>query len=179
MAARQERAQAGRRGERFIWQATPSQWINLMHYLVVLPIFTLAITMGTRVLDVLLDPQGVAYYALITAAATAPVFLAIWQYLVVAMTRYALTTERIQKRTGVLNIIHNQVELYRVKDYRVERPLLLRLVGLGTLSVETSDRNRPVVRFVAIRDPERLADALRRLVEHNRNRRGVREIDVS
>src|SRR5262245_56167885 len=60
-----------------------------------------------------------------------PIFVAFWKWLVVRNTRYELTTERLKLREGVLNKVFNEVELYRVRDYRAEQPWYLRPFSLG------------------------------------------------
>lgn len=107
-----------------------------------------------------------------------PIFIALWKWLVVRNIRYELTTERLRLREGVLNRLLNEVELYRVRDYRLEQPLFLRLFSLGNIIIRTTDATHPIVTLRAIRDPEGVLELVRRHVEDCRARKSVRAIDL-
>jgi uncharacterized membrane protein YdbT with pleckstrin-like domain len=107
-----------------------------------------------------------------------PIFVAIWKWLVVRSTEYELTTERLKLRQGVLNKIHDEIELYRVRDYRLEQPLVLRLFSLGNIRIRTTDTTNPLVVLRAIHDGERVLERVRRHVEDCRARKNVRALDM-
>ena len=81
-------------------------------------------------------------------------------------------------RTGVLNKRVDELELYRVKDYAMEQPLMLRLVGLGNVTMVTSDASTPTVAMRAIPGAEQVREKLRSAVQAERDRKRVRELDV-
>ena len=136
--------------EQALWRGTPSQLVNLLWYVLWILLFWLVV----------------------------PLFILLWQWLVIRNTVYELTNERLKLRRGVLNKHLDEVELYRVRDYKLEQPFFLRLVGLGNIVLQTSDRSHPSVRLRAIRDGEQLYERLRAAVEECRARKGVRELDV-
>lgn len=136
--------------EQSLWRGTPSQLLNLPWYVLWLLLFWLVI----------------------------PLFILLWQWLVIRTTVYELTSERLRLRRGVLNKHLDEVELYRVRDYQLEQPFFLRLFGLGNILLQTSDRSHPTVRLRAIRDGERLYEQIRGAVEQARGKKGVRELDV-
>lgn len=103
----------------------------------------------------------------------------LWKYLEVRVRVYELTVERLRIYEGVLNQSIDELELYRVKDMTMERPIWLRLVGLSTLVLVTSDRTHPELRIEAVRGAVELRDRLRVLVEGLRDRKRVREMDFS
>ena len=107
-----------------------------------------------------------------------PIFIAMWKWLVVRNVRYELTTERLKLRTGVLNKVFNEVELYRVRDYRAEQPFHLRLFALGHVIMGTTDGSHPRVVLRAVRDVENVLELVRRYVEDCRARKNVRAIDL-
>jgi uncharacterized membrane protein YdbT with pleckstrin-like domain len=136
--------------EKVLWSGTPSQLVNLPLYVLWVLLFWLVI----------------------------PLFIMLWQWLVVRNTIYELTTERLKLRRGVLNKHLDEVELYRVRDYQLEQPFFLRLFGLGNIRLQTSDRSHPAVRLRAVRNGEQLYEQIRSAVEHSRASKGVRELDV-
>ena len=135
--------------ERSVWNGNPSQVVNL-------PAFILL---------------GLFFWLVI------PLFVILWKWLVIKYTKYELTTERLRLRHGVLNKVTDDLELYRVRDYKLEQPFFLRLFSLGNVVLKTSDRSHPVVVIKAIKDGEAMRELLRKYVEENRVRKQVREVD--
>lgn len=132
-----------------IWSGTPSQVTNL-------PAFIL---------------WGLFFWLVI------PIFIILWQWLVLKNTKYELTTERLKTRHGVINKEMDDLELYRVRDYKLEQPLFLRLFGLGNITLNTSDKSHPVVTIRAISNGEQVREQIRGAVEACRVKKRVREVD--
>jgi hypothetical protein len=65
-----------------------------------------------------------------------------------------------------------------VKDYSMDQPLFLRIVGLGNLTLITSDASSPHVSIRAIANVEEVREKLRTAVQAERDRKRVREMDV-
>ena len=106
-----------------------------------------------------------------------PVIYAVYRFVQAACHNYKLTDQRLHESVGILFRQTDALELYRVKDIRVQQPLLQRLVGCGRVIMVTSDRSTPVVVLNAIGNPHAVADLLRDCVERCRIAKGVREID--
>jgi uncharacterized membrane protein YdbT with pleckstrin-like domain len=136
--------------EEFVWTGSPSQLVNA-------PVFIVCALFCWLIV---------------------PIFIAIWKWLVVRNIRYELTTERLRLREGVLNKKLDEIELYRVRDYRLEQPLLLRIFSLGNVIVRSTDTTNPVVVLRAIRDSENVLGLVRRYVEECRAKKSVRAIDL-
>lgn len=100
-----------------------------------------------------------------------------WEYLKVRMERFYLTSQRLRQKHNVLNVVTDQVELYRVKDVVVKEPLIYRPFGAGHLRIMSSDASDPEIKLKAIQKPEAMADHVRELVETARDAKGVRELD--
>lgn len=108
-----------------------------------------------------------------------PIPYAIWKYLQTRCTKIRLSTERLRIESGVLNKRLEEVELYRVKDTTLTRSFWQRMVGLGTVTLVTSDATLATVRLAHLKDAEGLREILRKQVEMVRRARGVRELDVA
>jgi membrane protein YdbS with pleckstrin-like domain len=93
---------------------------------------------------------------------------------------YRLTSRRVVVETGVLDKRLEQVDLYRVNDYTVVRPLGQRLLGTGNIVLRTLDKTSPVVSIEGIRtDVVALYEAVRAATELDKTRRGgVRLMDI-
>jgi len=137
-----------------VWEDSPSQWLNIRWHITL--IFALFIT-GFAVSSA---PEGAAivYWYLPLLAVVVFWF---WQLLVVRCTRFYLLHERIIIESGVLNKITNQVELHRVRDYRVNEPFLQRLAGIGSVRIWSIDRNEPVFVIPGMKNPRRLHELIR------------------
>jgi uncharacterized membrane protein YdbT with pleckstrin-like domain len=136
--------------EEVVWAGSPSQIVNL-------PVFVVCALFCWLVV---------------------PIFIALWKWLVVKNIRFELTTERLKLRHGVLNRSLDELELYRVRDYRLEQPLFLRIFSLGNIIVRTTDTTHPLIVLRAVHDGENVLEAVRRNVEECRARKNVRALDL-
>lgn len=100
-----------------------------------------------------------------------------YQILKVCCIRYEITTEELRHTHGILRRKHGYIELYRIKDFQLDRPLVYRFFRLGNLIVYTSDKTSPVFRLEAIKKPEEIYTILRERVEQNRREKHVFEVD--
>lgn len=91
---------------------------------------------------------------------------------------YRLTTRRIIVETGVLSKKLEQIDLYRIADYTVERPFGQRLMGTGNIRLKTYDKTTPQLDVCFIKaDVIALYEKLRLATEADKARRGVRMVD--
>lgn len=90
-----------------------------------------------------------------------------------------LTSQRLKTSAGILSKDDEQVELYRVRDYSVTQSFWQRVVGLGTVTLTTTDSVTPVVSIANIARPHDLRELVRQHTERVRRVQRVREIEVS
>ncbi|WAC20934.1 PH domain-containing protein [Luteolibacter sp. SL250] len=150
--------------ESSLWKGSPSQWLNLWN-------FTGAIVLAAGII------AGGIFMPLVFAALLIPLAWIIWKYLTVRCQGFELTTERLKITQGVINQKLDEVELYRVKDMLMVRPWWMRLTGLASVILETSDRSQPTLEIPAVRGGMELREQLRKQVELQRDRKRVREMD--
>lgn len=153
--------------EHLIWSSNPSHLIGFTSYL----IYTIVL-IGLLITSLLME--NINY----TIIASIPAVLIIWNFLVIKNVFYKLTTQRIKLSNGVLNKKMEELELYRVKDYKMEKPFLLRFLSLSNIAIETSDRSNPIVIFKAVKNGEDIMEKIRNHVEKCKKARGIREVDV-
>lgn len=102
-----------------------------------------------------------------------------WKWLGFLAAKYKITTQRLIIRRGIVFKSIDEIELYRVKDVKVNFSLLNQLANIGNVTVTSSDRTNigaPLV-LPYIYDARGRREQLRALVQSERVRRGVREID--
>jgi uncharacterized membrane protein YdbT with pleckstrin-like domain len=150
--------------ENSLWQGSPSQWLNLGKFA------------GSAVLAAGIIVGGF-WFPPALAALVLPLGYAIWSYLVVRNEKFELTTERLRVSTGVINHHIDEIELYRVKDTLMMRPWWMRMTGLTSVSLETSDRSMPKLVIPAIYGGLEMREILRKQVELQRDKKRVREMD--
>ena len=92
----------------------------------------------------------------------------------VASTRYRLTTQRLFAQTGLIAKNLEEVELFRVKDVTLRQGVLDRLLGVGTVTVLSTDDTAPELELAGIRDPLAAKEALRSAFRAARQREGLR-----
>ena len=93
-------------------------------------------------------------------------------------TSYRITTRRIVVESGVLSKRLEQIDLYRIVDYTVERPFGQRLMGTGNLLLRTFDKTSPELNVRCIKtDVVALYERVRAATEADKARRGVRMVD--
>ncbi|MEN9580075.1 MAG: hypothetical protein RJA70_3084 [Pseudomonadota bacterium] len=114
---------------------------------------------------------------LLLVVLTLGVFL-LYRYVCVLGLSYKVTSRRVVVETGVLSKKLEQVDLYRVSDYSVERPFLQRVMGTGNLVLQTLERTQSTLRLDNLRtDVVALYEKVRAATESDKRRRGVRLID--
>ncbi len=108
-----------------------------------------------------------------------PIPWAVWKLAVTATTDYAVTTQRLTLRKGVFNRTLEEIELYRIKDTTLTKSFWQRILGLGSVVVESSDASMPRLVIPWVKDAEDVRQTIRQNVEAVRRARGVRELDVN
>jgi len=119
------------------------------------------------------------FYPLALTAAALAIVAVKWVQNLAAT--YEVTEERLIVRRGIIFKSIDEIEMYRVKDVRLDFTLLNEWTGIGTLGVSSSDettRGGDLVMPLVERALER-RERLRRLVDTARQRRGVRELDMA
>ncbi len=107
--------------------------------------------------------------------------LGLWlivRWLKTAGQSYRITTRRIVVESGVFSKKLEQLDLYRIVNYTVERPFGQRLMGTGNILLKTLDKTSPELNVCCIKtDVVALYERLRAATEAEKARRGVRMVD--
>jgi uncharacterized membrane protein YdbT with pleckstrin-like domain len=86
---------------------------------------------------------------------------------------YEITNQRIRIERGLLSKTKENIELFRIDDFHLHKPLGMRLVGHCQLHLDSSDPDQQRVSISGIPDLEHLADTLRESALRERKRRRV------
>ncbi|HYH16017.1 MAG TPA: PH domain-containing protein [Flavisolibacter sp.] len=146
--------------EKTIYQASPSQILNLSSFII-----SLVLTAGIVAASILLENTLILVLLLI------PVAYMLLKWLNLRATRLTLTDQRIIVTEGVFNKVTHETELYRVRDTSVIEPFFFRLFGLGTIIVYTTDEAIATHTFTAYEHPHWIKDQIRNFSELCRQRK--------
>ncbi len=104
---------------------------------------------------------------------------AIVMYWKTRATHYKITSQRVVVESGIFSKRMEQIDLYRIVDYVVERPVAQRIMGTGNIVLEAMDKTTPEIKIEGIKtDVVALYERLRYATEQEKKRRGVRVLDV-
>jgi membrane protein YdbS with pleckstrin-like domain len=109
------------------------------------------------------------------AVAAAAVVLAMWWLMIPLLrwrtTRYELTTRRMRLRDGIIARHGRDIPLSRITDVSFRKGLLDRLLGCGTLIVESAGEHGEIA-LTEVPHVEHVQSTLFQLVEDERQRGG-------
>jgi membrane protein YdbS with pleckstrin-like domain len=88
-------------------------------------------------------------------------------------TLYHITTQRIRIERGLLSKTKENVELFRIDDFEILKPLSMRILGQAILNLRTSDPSFTSVSLIGIPNLEALSDTLRECSLRERKHRAV------
>ena len=82
--------------------------------------------------------------------------------LIIVGRRYRVTSQRLFIENGILSQTVDQTELIRVDDVRIHKSLLDRILGIGTVSILSTDSSDREVTLIGEARPEQVAEAIRK-----------------
>lgn len=138
-------------------------WLTL-----VVPVFFFLVIVGLGTFAALVVPDGSSQQWLQLAIGVIGVVLLFWLVLIPFLrwktTHYVITTHRVLIRTGVLNHVGRDINLQRINDVAFEQTLFDRLIGAGTLQVESAGESGQTV-LKNIPHSDEVQQIINRLVE--------------
>lgn len=91
-----------------------------------------------------------------------------------SFTRYALSEDRLFLETGLLNTRCEEILLYRVRDISLSISLGQRLFGVGTVTIQSSDKSLPLLEIRNIKNPRQTKELIHEAVEQMKLSRRMR-----
>ncbi len=84
-----------------------------------------------------------------------------WKAISLKSIGYEVTPDRIEWSRGVFDRHVDNIDMFRVVDLKLQQSLLECLMGVGTVTLITTDETDPEFEFVKVRRCRRLYDALK------------------
>ncbi len=103
-----------------------------------------------------------------------------WKWISNMMESFEVTPDRLVIRRGIFIKSIDEIELYRIKDVRIDFSLINQIANVGTIGITSSDettKDGPLM-LPLVQDAKRRREVLRDLVDQARQRRRVREVDM-
>ena len=97
----------------------------------------------------------------------------LWCGLPWTFTKYGISDDRLFVESGLLRTQEMEVRLYRILNIRLDRSLLQKLFGLGSIHIDSSDRDLTCFTLKNIRDCQGVKELLSEQVEIERRRNRV------
>ncbi len=91
----------------------------------------------------------------------------------ISFTRYEVDQSRLTLRKGLLRTETDEILLYRILDVKMVRTLGQKILGVGTLLLYCTDQSTRTLELINIKKPEAVRKFLSRIVESERNAKGV------
>lgn len=90
-----------------------------------------------------------------------------------SFTRYELTAQKLLINTGFLSVKEEEIRLYRFVDITLHQSLFQRILGIGNLHCETTDRSSKDFVIELVKNPRQVKELLSEAVEVERDRKKV------
>ena len=94
-------------------------------------------------------------------------------------TSYRLTTQRLSVRSGLFLRTYDQVELFRVRDFIIDTPIYLAILGIGHVRVLSRDESLPMLTLIAQTNSDELVDMIRDYMQRRKDEVGMRELETN
>lgn len=75
--------------------------------------------------------------------------------------RYTLTNQRLFIKTGLIARNIEEIELFRIKDVKVEQSVVQRILGYGTITVISNDETAPLLYLTGVSNPVKKKEQIR------------------
>jgi membrane protein YdbS with pleckstrin-like domain len=75
-------------------------------------------------------------------------------------TFYRLNPDRLEYHRGLLGRKVDNIDLFRIVDYKMDRSILDRMLGIGTIKLFSSDKTDPEFLIFKVKNPQRVFDIL-------------------
>ena len=90
-----------------------------------------------------------------------------------SFTKYALDKERLFIETGLFKTVYDEVRLYRILDFQLTQTMGQKILGIGTISVVSSDKKLKEFELKNIKNPKEVKELFSEHVESERDRKRV------
>ena len=88
-----------------------------------------------------------------------------------SFTKYNVTEEKINIKSGFLSVVEDDAFMYKIQDVRLKKSFFERIFGLGTIVCYTGDITHPELQLVHVKHSEEIKDFVMKASEEARIKR--------
>lgn len=92
----------------------------------------------------------------------------------ISFTKYLIKNNRLYVSRGLFSTNENEILLYRILDFNLERTLFDKILGVGTIKLITCDPTDKELYLEKIKKPKEIRDMLSDLVERQRKELNIK-----
>ncbi len=96
----------------------------------------------------------------------------------ISFTRYYLTETKLITTAGFLNIDEDEIDLYKITDKKIVRPLGQRMFGCGSIMIYSRDTDTPTKEIKCIKNVREVSDMIDEYLNKMRDKYGIRGRDL-
>ena len=96
----------------------------------------------------------------------------------ISFTRYFLTEKKILCRSGFLNILEEEINIYKITDKKLTLPIGQRMFGCGTITIFSKDTDTRVKDLISVKDPYKVSELIDEQLNKERDKYGIRGKDM-
>ncbi len=96
-----------------------------------------------------------------------------WCGLPWTFTTYSCDSERLFIKSGFFTLREDEVRLYRILDVSLKRTFWQRIIGTGTITIDSSDKSLKCFDIKNIKHSNEVKEQLSELVEEERQRKRI------
>lgn len=152
--------------EPIILKHSPSQITNLLKYLAAFLVFA--------IVSYLLAWINVSYLVWFTEILIYAGYN-FWIYIQLKNLVITVTRRRILIKRGLLSIVEDQAELFRVIDFQLETPFVMGRFGLSNIRLITNDETDQYILIPAISDGKKYLELIRECVIESKKEANIVE----
>lgn len=95
-----------------------------------------------------------------------------------SFTRYYLTETKLITKVGFLNVREDEIDLYKITDKSISRPLGQRMFGCATITIHSKDVDTPVKKVQSIKNVRQVSELIDKYMNLMRDKYSIRGRDM-
>lgn len=149
--------------EEHLWRGNPS-WLLLLGKIILLAVvaIVLPILVHSMSTSILQDPAALKIaWVLVTALILWRMGSVLLAFLRIKSTTYTVTNQRVMIETGIAEKKVEDIDLRYIDDTQFRQRILERMLGIGSVTIVSSDKTTPTYTLRGIPDPRGLRELIR------------------
>ena len=152
--------------EETLWRGTPAWTLLIGHLLgmlitlIVVPIVTVAIADQAADLNSMANARNAGFTLTVILLLVQAVIFGV-ALLQLRSTLYTVTNQRVIIETGLISKALSEIDLRYINDSQFSQGIIHRILGIGNVTILSSDKTTPVFVMRSIKDPRGVRELIR------------------